>query len=119
MNLDRELRHAMARKQVPEGFSRRVLGRLDQGEAPRRRGLRWQAVAATIAVLLLSTLLVLRYVDVRRQQRLGEEAREQVLLALEIASEKVNRARDGIRSTVHHETPSSTSSSTSEGELKP
>ena len=97
MNLERELREALQRQQAPEGFAERVIERAGPGQtafhraAPRRRWLLWPSVsfAAAAAALVLSMTVEYRH----RQE---EEAGRQAILALRIASQKLNMARDKV-----------------------
>lgn len=97
--LDDELKRALARQQPPDDFTRRVLGRIDaeRKRGGARRGLgwlwrpdfRWAAVAIACLLIVASAVQYQRY---RRARAEGEQAREQVMLALEIASSKLNGA---------------------------
>ncbi|MGZ7078586.1 MAG: hypothetical protein ACXVJT_04140 [Thermoanaerobaculia bacterium] len=93
MNIDESLRQALARKAPPAGFR----GRVFQGmaAAQRRRPLsRWRAAAA---VLLVGGALGGFAVHRIEQQRQGERARAQVMLAFQIASQKAHYAREEVR----------------------
>ena len=97
--LDDELRRALGRIEPPGDFSSRVLERV---EARSKRGgarrwtrwlwlpqIRWAAVAV---VCLLAVAGSLEYRSYQRTRAEGEQAREQVMLALQIASSKLNGA---------------------------
>ena len=100
--LDDELRSLLKRQEPPEGFTERVLGRLEgaAGErnstrrpAPlwwRRPVLRWVAVAA--AACLLAVLGVARYQHQRRVRAQAEQASRQAVWALTFASTELNTA---------------------------
>jgi hypothetical protein len=83
MSLEQDLRHALRRESPPAGFSSRVLQRIDRERHPKPRRW-WRAVAAS---LTLTALL----------GGWGARAREQVLLALKIAGEKVRYAQQEVR----------------------
>jgi len=85
MNLDDELRSALQRREPRPGFAGRVLARVHQ-PAPRPR-LAWLYWAAACAIAV--TVLVGGGLDYRRRQQ-GERAKQEVMLALEIASTKLN-----------------------------
>src|SRR5262249_17982021 len=55
--------------------------------------LRWAAVGALTVVLLLAPIAVQRYRAQQREIAEGEYAKEQVMLALQIASAKLNAAQ--------------------------
>jgi hypothetical protein len=97
MNFDDELRAALKRREPPAGFAERVLARA-QTPAPARQPSwreRWAwlnpmsrpvwVTAGVVASMLLVTS-GLEY----RQRRQGELAKQQVMLALEIAGSKLN-----------------------------
>ena len=95
MNLEDDLRRALRRESPAPGFASRVMQRIERDSAPKRRPW-WRAVAASLTL----TALVgggLAYQDHQRRVREGEEAKEQVLLALRIAGEKVRYAQTEVR----------------------
>ena len=99
MNLDDELRSALGRREPPLGFAQRVLARAQDSRERRRswieplallwpRRLRWAAACLFACVLLVTAGLEHR----RRSQ--GELAKQQVVLALRIASAKLSYAQE-------------------------
>ena len=93
--LETGLRRAMRREAPAPGFASRVLQRIEQDEAPRRHPW-WRAVAASLTLTALIGGGV-AYNEHRREVREGERAKEQVLLALRIAGEKVRYAQTEVR----------------------
>lgn len=93
MNLEDDLRRALRRESPAPGFASRVLRRIERGEAPKRRQW-WRAVAAS---LTLTAVLGGWGAHEIHQRRAGEQAKEQVLLALRIAGEKVRYAQTEVR----------------------
>ena len=99
--LEENLREALRRKDAPEGFGDRVLGRIRDLQAREKRpwfrfrafiakpALRW-AAAALCVVIVVSVAYRKRQ---ERQRREGETARLQVKQALRIASVKLNATR--------------------------
>jgi len=90
------LRRALRRRSPAPGLASRVLQRIERDEAPKRRHW-WRAVAASLTL----TALIgggIAYEGHQRQVREGERAKEQVLLALRIAGEKVRYAQTEVRS---------------------
>jgi len=106
MNLDNDLKRAMRRESPPAGFAERVMQRVRSGAAPAsgaeaRRPKRpplhwWRAAAASV------TLAVVLGGYAVHRQREGERAREQVLRAMSIASEKVAYAQQQVRDIGSH-----------------
>lgn len=97
MNLENDLKRALRRESPPAGFSSRVLERIARDEAPKRKW--WRAVAAS---LTLTAILGAWGAREMHQRREGERAKEQVLLALRIAGEKVRYAQDEVRHIGSH-----------------
>lgn len=100
-NLEDQLRKALRREDPPEGFAERIIlqakaAREQRWESPRPRfRLLWPAatVAATTA-LVLSISIEYRAVYQERAQE--ERAGRQAIQALQIASEKLNMARNKV-----------------------
>lgn len=101
--LERELKKALRRVEPPAGFAERVLARAANEEKPGARlrswpqrlgmgGLRWAAASALCAALAISGLV---YHHERQKQ--GEEAKEQLMLALRITSSKLQIAAEGVQ----------------------
>lgn len=90
--LDQELQAALARKDPPEDFAARVIGRSQRPAPPvhvMRPLPRWLAAAAAVIVLAGAGLGY-------RQYR-GEMAKEQLLQAFKIASVKVNHIQTQVQ----------------------
>lgn len=97
MNFDDELKAALKRREPPEGFAERVLARTQSPAATRLPSWRerwawpipgrrpvWVTAGVVVAVLLVASGMEYQ----RRRQ--GELAKQQVMLALEIAGSKLN-----------------------------
>jgi hypothetical protein len=99
MNTEQELRQALSRKAPAPGFRTRVMERLEErtAEAPRWRG--WRAAAAALA--LTATVGGWTAWKVEERRREGERAKEDLVLALRIAGEKVRVAQDEVRTLSH------------------
>lgn len=95
MNED-DLRRALRRESPAPGFASRVLQRIDREAQPRSSRRWWRAVAASVTLTALVGSGV-AYQDHQRRVREGEQAKEQVLLALRIAGEKVRYAQNEVR----------------------
>jgi hypothetical protein len=97
MNLEKGLRQALHRESPPAGFADRVMQRIDRGEA-RVRPVWWRAAAASVTLAAILGGVTLH--EVRRRE--GERAKEQVLRAMSIASEKVHYAQQQVRDIGSH-----------------
>lgn len=97
-DMERELKRAMARKEAPAGFAERVLDGIDTGAARRRARSRLtrrlSRVAAALLVATIGTGAWLQHQQGVRQRQEAEQASVLVKLALRIASEKTNIARE-------------------------
>ena len=93
MNLDHDLKRALRRESPAPGFAGRVLARIEQPEA-RKRPVWWRAAAASVTLAAVLGGYGAHKVAERRAE---EQAAEQVLLAMQIASEKVRYAQQEVR----------------------
>lgn len=102
MNLDQDLARALRRESPAPGFSSRVLARIERDEhRVVRRPIWWRAAAASLTFTLL---LGGGYAAHQRYERhKGEQAREQVMQALQIAGAKVRYAQQEVREIGSHE----------------
>jgi negative regulator of sigma E activity len=98
--IDDELRNLLRPKEPPEGFSERVMARLETPPARptigrrvsaffRRPLLRWAVVAAACVVALLG---VVRYEHQQRVRAQAEQASQQAIYALRITNEEIGTA---------------------------
>jgi hypothetical protein len=100
MNLEHDLKRALQRESPPAGFAGRVIQRIerDQREQRRTRPVWWRAAAAS--VIFAAALGGYRLHEIRQER--GERAKEQVLRAMSIASEKVRYAQQQVREIGSH-----------------
>jgi hypothetical protein len=94
--LENSLREALARKQPPKGFSDRVLEAAEGSgrRQPRRMSRALSGIAAALLVVTIGVGAWMQHVDSVRERREAEQASVLVKLALHIASEKTNIARE-------------------------
>ena len=92
---EKDLRGALRREEPPPGFAGRVLARVD---SPRPRYARW--IGAAIAACLLLAAGRFEY-----RQYEGRKAKQELLLALGIAGNKLSIAQEKVfdlnRRTIH------------------
>jgi hypothetical protein len=98
-HLEAELRQALQRREPPEGFAERVLQRAEsapplRAQVPRFR-LLWPAAALAAATALVLSISS-EYRAVQERQTQEEQAGQQVIQALRIASEELNIARNKV-----------------------
>jgi hypothetical protein len=89
--LETELKSAMRRREAPEGFADRVMTRI-----PQHRKQRWSyswVAAAAAAMIAVFGGGFFEYQKTERLRRDGERAKSELVLALEIASEKLQYTR--------------------------
>lgn len=100
MSLENDLRRALRRESPAPGFASRVLQRIDRESTPRHRDASrrrpWRTVAASLTLTAFLGGWAAHTVHERRQTE-GERAREQVLLALRIAGQKVRYVQTEVR----------------------
>ena len=96
MNFEQQLREALGRPEPPAGFAERVMGRVAQekGALPLERTSRRRRLSAAAAVLVLALGGWGGYRI--EQNRRAENAAEEAITALRIASEKINLAKENI-----------------------
>jgi hypothetical protein len=87
---EEKLRRAMGHRAAPVGLKQRVLAKArERRNAQRGRWWLWQRVAVSaVLAAVVGGAAVYRQVQERRK---GEEAREQVMLALRITSKTLDR----------------------------
>ncbi|HEX9161671.1 MAG TPA: hypothetical protein VF980_08200 [Thermoanaerobaculia bacterium] len=91
MDLESQLKSALARKQPPPGFASRVVAAVNRGPRTEERGrFRWRAIAAAAMLTVILGGWTAHEIAERRE---GERARNEVLLALRIAGAKVRYAQ--------------------------
>lgn len=96
MKLEEDLRRALRRESPAPGFASRVMQRIEREETQRPKRQWWRTVAASLTLTALVGAGA-AYQDHQRRVREGEQAKEQVLLALRIAGEKVRYAQSEVR----------------------
>jgi hypothetical protein len=97
MNLDHALKEAMERKQPDPGFANRVMAAIRESENGKRKteNRTWRALAAGVVLTAILGGWAAHQAAERRAE--GEKAREEVLLALRITSQKLRTAQDHVR----------------------
>jgi hypothetical protein len=93
MSLENDLKHALHRQSPAPGFASRVMERIER-EEHHARPVWWRAVAAS---LTLTALLGGWAAHTMYEHREEERAKEQLILALRIAGQKVHYAQQEVR----------------------
>ncbi|MCU1334758.1 MAG: hypothetical protein JWO19_339 [Bryobacterales bacterium] len=91
MNLEDELRAALRREDPSPGFAGRVLARAQSRPAPKARIPRFMWAVAMAAMLVIGFAVTSEY-----RQMKAERAGREAVIALRIAAEKLNQARDKV-----------------------
>jgi anti-sigma-K factor RskA len=91
---ERELKESLKRREPPPGFAERVLAHTFATEKPGFSGWRWVAVAAMVLLVMGGIALV------REQRRQAEDElrKQQLIVALQITSSKLNRVQERLSS---------------------
>ncbi len=97
---ENDLKQALRQVDPPAGFEQRVLARLARESAATRQPSRFTAWATAAGLAFASLGGVAIYQQ--QQQRRAMEARDQLLLALRVTSEKL----DVVRSRINHSSAS-------------
>ena len=106
MDLERELRQALTRKNPPRGFDEKVLGRIASGEKVESpvQPARWAGyvlpLAASLAIVAGGSYYLWQQ---ERQQRETERTARNVVLALQIASAKVSAVQIKVQEISRYE----------------
>jgi hypothetical protein len=90
-DFDREMREALRRQEPPRDLTGSVMARI---EGPRRAALkksRWVPAAAGIAAMLVLSVGGYRVYEVRKgeEYRKGQQAKQQVMLAMRVTAQKL------------------------------
>ena len=83
-DFENDLRRVLRRREPPRDLSRAVVARIAPASRPASLSL-WRPILAAAAVLLILVTGFDRY----REYRRGQEAKRQVMLALEITAKKL------------------------------
>jgi hypothetical protein len=90
-----QLRESLRRVEAPAGLEQRILAKVRSREADKRRFIsrRWLAAAASVVMVVSAGTYGMHY---RRQQQ-AEQAREQLVLALQITSKQLSKTEGQLR----------------------
>ena len=112
MNLEQELRRALSRKDPPAGFDEKVLSRITAGDTVTTPAQinRWSRAVLPIAASVILLFGASYYVQQEQQQRHRRDAQAEtaqaardVVLALQIASEKVSAVQAKVEEITRYE----------------
>jgi len=112
MHLEDDLKRALARQSAPDGFAGRVMNAIATSQIPlpageggpkgRVRGVQSRFTRAIAAGLLLTAVAGGWAAQKAIERREGERARQEVLVALHIASAKVRTAQQHVHDIGSH-----------------
>ena len=111
MSLEQELRRALTRKDPPSGFDDRVLSKIGVGGTVRvsTSAPQWRRASLPIAASLLLAMGATYYVQQQQQRRAdeahvhAEQTAQDVVLALQIASETISAAQAKVQEMTRYE----------------
>jgi uncharacterized protein HemX len=111
MRLEQDLRHALKRKDPPTGFDDRVLSRIASGETAHVRTSvrRQRQVLLPVAASLMLAFGTTYYLQQQQQRRAleaqthAQQTAEDVVLALQIASETISAAQARVEEITRYE----------------
>ena len=112
MSLEQELRQALKRKDPPSGFDDRVLSKIAAGEtapASASAHARWGRASLPIAASLILSFGATYYVQQQQQRQAddahahAEQTTQDVVLALQIASETISAAQAKVEEMTRYE----------------
>ena len=95
-DFDRQLHRALERRQPPRDLKDAIMSRLDRAPA-RRRFPQWRPLLAAAAC----TLVLMGGLDRYQEYRRGQQAKQQLIVALEITAQKLAVAEEKIGELNH------------------
>lgn len=95
MNIEKELEAALQRQTAPSTLRAGIMSQVWEREARRRRML-WMRVAATAAFVVLLGGATTTFVSEQRERVRAAAAKEELMTAMKITSEKTNIARRAV-----------------------
>ena len=95
--LERDLREALSREPAPDWFAERVMAKVREQKPAPKRGLGWLRWAAAVAMVFV-VIGGVRFDQVRRERLAGEQAKEKLMLALQVTGTKLHLAQVRVQS---------------------
>lgn len=101
--MEQELKAALRRQQAPDWFAQSVMAKVkaeQRRKSPWLSGwMRW----ATALAMLVVVLAGVRVERLRRERIAGEEAKEQLMLALQVTGSKLRHAQMRVLAVEHRQ----------------
>lgn len=98
--LENDFREALSREPAPDWFAARVMARVREQKPQPQPSLGWLRWAAALAMVVLVVGGV-RFDQVRRERLAGEQAKQQLMLALQVTGSKLHLAQVRVQSIDH------------------
>ena len=95
--LENDFREALSREPAPDWFAEGVMARVREQKRQPKPGLGWLRWAAAVAMVVVVVTGV-RFDQVRRERLAGEQAKEQLMLALQVTGSKLHLAQVRVQS---------------------
>ena len=97
-DLERDLQEMLKRREPPRDLTPLIMARLPRVERkPEFRFRQWVPAFSAIAALLVLAVGLFRYDEYRK----GQQAKQQLMLALEVTSQKLAMAQEKVNQLKH------------------
>ncbi|MBL0156621.1 MAG: hypothetical protein IPP47_05895 [Bryobacterales bacterium] len=95
--LENDFREALSREPAPDWFAERVMARVREQKPQPKQSLGWLRWAAAVAMVVV-VIGGVRFDQVRRERLAGEQAKQQLMLALQVTGSKLHMAQVRVQS---------------------
>lgn len=95
--LEQDFREALSREPAPDWFAERVMARVREQKPQPRAQFGWVRWAFAVAMLVV-VFAGVRFDQIRRERIVGEQAKRELMLALQLTGSKLHMAQVHVRS---------------------